>query len=38
MNIRLKKVKALLEKKQLDGIVILTDFNRRYLSGFTGSS
>lgn len=38
MNIRLKKVKALLERKQLDGIVILTDFNRRYLSGFTGSS
>lgn len=38
MKSRISKVKALLEQKQLDGVVILTDFNRRYISGFTGSS
>jgi len=35
---RIEKLNAALEAKHLDAIVVLTDFNRRYLSGFTGTS
>lgn len=35
---KIEKVRHLLEEKQLDAIVILSPHNRRYLSGFTGSS
>ncbi|MBI5975311.1 aminopeptidase P family protein [Staphylococcus canis] len=38
MNARIDKVRKILTDKHLDGIVVLTDFNRRYLSGFTGTS
>lgn len=36
--IKYDKVRALLEKQQLDALLIMSDYNRRYLSGFTGSS
>lgn len=35
---KIEKVRHLLEEKQLDAVVILSPYNRRYLSGFTGSS
>ncbi len=38
MKNRINKVRSLLQEKHLDGLVVLTDFNRRYLSGFTGTS
>lgn len=36
--IKFEKVNALLEEKNLDAILIMSDYNRRYLTGFTGSS
>ncbi len=36
--IKYEKVKALLEDKNLDALLIMSDYNRRYLTGFTGSS
>lgn len=36
--IKYEKVNALLENKNLDAILIMSDYNRRYLTGFTGSS
>ncbi|WP_353444803.1 M24 family metallopeptidase [Staphylococcus coagulans] len=38
MKNRINKVRRLLQEKHLDSLVVLTDFNRRYLSGFTGTS
>ncbi|ARJ51934.1 M24 family metallopeptidase [Staphylococcus lutrae] len=38
MKNRLQKIRTLIHDKHLDGIVVLSDFNRRYLSGFTGTS
>ncbi len=35
---KIEKVRHLLEEKQLDAVVVLSSHNRRYLSGFTGSS
>ncbi|WP_436859920.1 M24 family metallopeptidase [Staphylococcus caeli] len=35
---RIEKLNDALKAKHLDAIVVLTDFNRRYLSGFTGTS
>lgn len=35
---RLKKFRKLLDKNDLDGFIITSPDNRRYLSGFTGSS
>ncbi len=35
---RLARLRAQLEEQQLDGLFISDPFNRRYLSGFTGSS
>ncbi|MGG4144068.1 Xaa-Pro peptidase family protein [Paenibacillus algorifonticola] len=35
---RLKRIREQLERKQLDGIVIASPFNRRYLTGFTGTA
>jgi Xaa-Pro aminopeptidase len=32
------KVRELLKDKQLDALIIMSDYNRRYLSSFTGSS
>lgn len=34
----IEKLNDALKAKHLDAIVVLTDFNRRYLSGFTGTS
>ncbi|WP_411844336.1 M24 family metallopeptidase [Salinicoccus sp. HZC-1] len=36
--IKFEKVNALLEEKNLDAVLIMSDYNRRYLTGFTGSS
>ena len=35
---RITQVHRILEQKHLDAIIILSDYNRRYLSGFTGTS
>lgn len=35
---RISKVREILNQKHLDAIIILSDYNRRYLSGFTGTS
>ncbi|MCU5746350.1 aminopeptidase P family protein [Staphylococcus sp. SQ8-PEA] len=35
---RLERIDQLLEQKNLDAVVVLSDFNRRYLSQFTGTS
>lgn len=35
---RLNQLNTYIEEKHLDGVVVLSDFNRRYLSGFTGTS
>lgn len=35
---KLTKVREILKQQNLDAIVILSDYNRRYLSGFTGTS
>ena len=34
---KLAKVQDLLDVQQLDALVILSDYNRRYLSDFTGT-
>lgn len=36
--IKFDKVKALIEKNNLDAMLVMSDYNRRYLTGFTGSS
>lgn len=36
--IKYEKVNTLLEEKNIDAILIMSDYNRRYLTGFTGSS
>lgn len=35
---RLNQLNTYIEEKHLDGVVVLSDFNRHYLSGFTGTS
>ncbi len=35
---RITQVHRILEQKHLDAIIILSDVDRRYLSGFTGTS
>lgn len=35
---KLAQVHEIIDRKHLDAIVILSDYNRRYLSGFTGTS
>lgn len=35
---RISQVHRILEQKHLDAVIILSDFNRRYLSGFSGTS
>ncbi|RIO72892.1 aminopeptidase P family N-terminal domain-containing protein, partial [Staphylococcus gallinarum] len=35
---RLTKLNQSLKEKHLEAVVILSDYNRRYLSGFTGTS
>ncbi len=35
---RITQVHRILEQKHLDAIIILSDYNRRYLLGFTGTS
>ncbi|AKG74028.1 M24 family metallopeptidase [Salinicoccus halodurans] len=36
--IKYEKVNALLDNRNLDALLIMSDYNRRYLTGFTGSS
>ncbi|GAB3071814.1 aminopeptidase P family protein [Salinicoccus sesuvii] len=36
--IKFDKVNTLIEKNNLDALLIMSDYNRRYLTGFTGSS
>lgn len=38
MSTRVKRIRELLAKKDLDGILVSKPENRRYLSGFTGSA
>ncbi|MCH7745057.1 MAG: aminopeptidase P family protein [Chloroflexi bacterium] len=38
MNKRLEKLREALQEKELDAILISTDENRRYMSGFSGSA
>ncbi len=38
MNLRLRKLRRLLSRQNLDAIIISSPSNRRYLSGFTGSA
>ncbi|MFO3718672.1 M24 family metallopeptidase [Staphylococcus felis] len=38
MNHRISKIRKILTDKHLDALVVLSDYNRRYLSGFTGTS
>lgn len=33
---KLRKVLDIIEHKHLDAIIVLSDYNRRYLSDFTG--
>ena len=35
---RIEKLKSALKTKHLEAIIVLSDYNRRYLSGFTGTS
>ena len=35
---RIEKVNQIISEKNLDALVVLSDYNRRYLSGFTGTS
>lgn len=35
---KLRKVLDIIEHKHLDAIIVLSDYNRRYLSDFTGTS
>ena len=36
--IKFDKIQALIDKENLDALLIMSDYNRRYLSDFTGSS
>ncbi|MCD2136907.1 M24 family metallopeptidase [Salinicoccus halitifaciens] len=36
--IKIDKVRALIDSEGIDGLLVMSDYNRRYLSGFTGSS
>lgn len=38
MQDRINKVRTLLEERNLDGLLITNPFNRRYISGFTGTA
>jgi len=38
LNSRLEKVRRIIQQKELDGVFISDPVNRRYLSGFTGST
>lgn len=38
MKHRIEQARDILKTQQLDALLVLTDFNRRYLSGFTGTS
>ncbi|MDO5374714.1 MAG: aminopeptidase P family protein [Staphylococcus rostri] len=38
MKHRIEQARHILEQQQLDALLVLTDYNRRYLSGFTGTS
>lgn len=38
MKHRIEKAKLILKHQDLDALLVLTDYNRRYLSGFTGTS
>ncbi|AVQ33098.1 aminopeptidase P family protein [Staphylococcus muscae] len=38
MKHRIEKAKLILKDQDLDALLVLTDYNRRYLSGFTGTS
>lgn len=38
MNLRLKKLRNLLDEKELDALLISAPENRRYVSGFTGTA
>ncbi|MBF7017033.1 M24 family metallopeptidase [Staphylococcus durrellii] len=35
---RTNQLNTYIQEKHLDGVIVLSDFNRRYLSGFTGTS
>lgn len=35
---KLEQVHNILNHKRLDAVIVLSDYNRRYLSGFTGTS
>lgn len=36
--IKIDKVREVIENEQIDALLVMSDYNRRYLSGFTGSS
>ncbi|MFP3360172.1 aminopeptidase P family N-terminal domain-containing protein, partial [Planococcus sp. SIMBA_143] len=36
--IKFDKVRTLIDKNNLDAILVMSGYNRRYLTGFTGSS
>ncbi len=38
MNNRLDKVREVIAEKKIDAIIVTSDINRRYITGFTGSS
>ncbi|UXR79304.1 MULTISPECIES: aminopeptidase P family protein [unclassified Staphylococcus] len=38
MKHRIERAKRILKHQDLDALLVLTDYNRRYLSGFTGTS
>lgn len=38
MNRRIDRLRAVLEHEQIDALLVTSDANRRYLSGFTGSA
>lgn len=38
MENRIKAIRDVMTNKHLDAIILLSDYNRRYLSGFTGTS
>ena len=35
---KLEQVHNILNHKRLDAVIVLSDYNRQYLSGFTGTS
>ena len=36
--IKIDKVRELIDSEGIDALLVMSDYNRRYLSGFTGSS